>query len=323
MLSPYATSLILKHFNAVDEAVSEKLLRSRIRNEEEMTKSLIDALDEKYQRLEGVNYLVEDLRKDLNIAGESTLIELDIETHIYSKQFEAYVSQADLGLVIQYKNHYEPRLSKSWSWLLQAKRVFPVNDTPIEYSADSRFKSFDKDQHEQIQKLVEYVGVDFFRYILYCPRPKSLGDETRKDLNYLRGVALQDMIFDFTYGLELRDDLRNGSPTVEAGIFISQIDPFPSNLGDVHRKVFHKTIPFSWFLLEHFSGNEYLYLDEDESWPRNQDHEFVQALVRGDAEAVREILATFDLPEQELRILPPATITVTISHGSQNTRALD
>ncbi|WP_447018154.1 hypothetical protein [Shewanella algae] len=96
MLSPYATHHVLKHFNSIDEAVSAKLLYKRPRDEEDLTKSLIDALDEECQEQESLSYRIGELKADLSKNGEPTYIDLTIETHTYSKQWERYVSQADI-----------------------------------------------------------------------------------------------------------------------------------------------------------------------------------------------------------------------------------
>lgn len=322
MLSPFATRLILKHFNAIDEAVTGKLLYKRARDEEDITKSLVDALDEECQSQENIAYRIDQLRNDLLVAGEPTFVDLAIETHSYTKQWERYVSQADLGLIVRYENHYEPSLSKSWSWLLQAKRVFPVPGTPMKYGTDSKFESFDVAQHERIKRLVKFVDADFFRYLLYCPRPSRLKDSARQELAYLRGSSLNNEIFDFAYGLELRDDLRDGSPTVAAGMFISQLEPFPNNLGTVHREIFRGTTPFSWFLLEHIPGRGRRRWDEDDHWPTNRDNRIAQAIVEGNPEVIGEIMTRLEDRDFNLRLLPSATITVTVSQGTRNVRAL-
>jgi hypothetical protein len=322
VLSPFATHHILKHFNAIDEAVTGKLLYKRPRDEEDITKSLVDALDEECQVQEKIAYRIDQLRNDLLVAGEPTFVDLNVETHTYTKHWERYVSQADLGIIVRYQNYYEPRLSKSWSWLLQAKRVFPITGLPTKYGAGSKFESFDPDQHKRIKKLVKFVDADFFRYLLYCPRPSLLENSARQELAYCRGAALNDKIFDFAHGLELRDDLRDGSPTIAAGIFISKIDPFPKNLGEVHREIFHNTIPFSWFLLDHIPARGSHLRYEDDSLPTNQDNQIAQALVEGKAEVIDEIMTRLEDREFNLKLLPSATITVTVSQGNKNVMAL-
>lgn len=323
MLSPYATHHILKHFNSIDEAVSAKLSYKRPRDEEDITKALIDALDEDCQKNEGVSYTITDLNKDLSKNDEPTYIDLTIDTHIYSKQWERYVSQADLGFVVNYTNYYEPKLSSSWSWLLQAKRLFPIKGTNNEYNSLCSFESFDKQQHERVKLLLKFVDSDFFRYLFYCPRPEKLNDSVRQELSYLRGSALKNEIFDFSYGLELRDDLRNGSKTVAAGIFVSKIEPYPKTLEDIHSKIFDGITPLSWFLLQHFPGGRRHHPREHEHWPSNRNNDIAEKIVRGDVEVIHEIMTRLEDKEMNLKILPSATITVTISQGTKNVRRLD
>ncbi|WP_345867670.1 hypothetical protein [Shewanella algae] len=323
MLSPYATHHVLKHFNSIDEAVSAKLLYKRPRDEEDLTKSLIDALDEECQEQESLSYRIGELKADLSKNGEPTYIDLTIETHTYSKQWERYVSQADIGLIIKYQNYYESRLSSSWSWLLQAKRLFPIKGTNNEYNTNCKFESIDKQQHDRIKRLQKFVDADFFRYLFYCPRPEKLGDAVRQELSYLRSSSLQGEIFDFTYGLELRDDLRNGSETVAAGIFVSKVEPCPRSFADIHSNIFKGTTPLSWFLLEHLPGRGRHHPHEDEHWPSNRNNDIAEKLVRGDAEVINEVMTRLEDKEMNLRILPSATITVTISQGTENVRRLD
>lgn len=322
MLSPFATRLILKHFNAIDEAVTGKLLYKRARDEEEITKSLVDALDEECQSQENISFGIDQLRNELLKAGDPTSVDLSIETHSYTKTWEHYVSQADIGLIIRYQNYFEPNLSRSWSWLLQAKRAFLTSGNNPQYNAASRFSSYDHAQHERIKALVKFVDADFFRYLLYCPRPSRLEVSARQELAYLRGTSLQDEIFDFTYGLELRDDLRDGSPTIEAGMFVSELEPFPKNLGEVHRGIFRGTTPFSWFLLQHLPGRGRHHWDEDDHWSANQGNEIAERLVKGDPEVIREIMIRLGEGEFELKVLPSATITITVSQGTNNVTPL-
>jgi hypothetical protein len=71
-------------------------------------------------------------------------------------------------------------------------------------------------------------------------------------LSYQRTLALTGEIFDFALGLQLRDDLLSDKSTLDAGIFISPIDKFPSCFKEVHRRLFQGSTPFSWFILQHF-----------------------------------------------------------------------
>ncbi|WP_447018143.1 hypothetical protein [Shewanella algae] len=201
--------------------------------------------------------------------------------------------------------------------------MFPIKGTNNEYNTNCKFESIDKQQHDRIKRLQKFVDADFFRYLFYCPRPEKLGDAVRQELSYLRSSSLQGEIFDFTYGLELRDDLRNGSETVAAGIFVSKVEPCPRSFADIHSNIFKGTTPLSWFLLEHLPGRGRHHPHEDEHWPSNRNNDIAEKLVRGDAEVINEVMTRLEDKEMNLRILPSATITVTISQGTENVRRLD
>ena len=315
MLSPLAHNLIIKHFDAIDRATMSKLLYKRPRDEEEITKSLIDALDHECQAQEGISYMVDQLNADLRAAGEPTFVQLEIETHSYSKKWEHYVSQSDLGLIIEYKNYYERTNSRSWAWLLQAKKLFPLKGTVRDYGARSKFESYDPDQHDRIKELLKFVDIDFFKYLLYCPRPELLPDDVRMELSYLRGKSLNRKIFDYLYGQELRDDLRNGSPTLASGMFVSDLNSFPQNLGALHEGILESYIPFSWFILNHLVVSSHNHYEDDELLNGNMNNEIARKIVSGDPSVVNEILKEFDVTQRPRKILPAATITISVSQG--------
>src|SRR5205085_11556779 len=116
------------------------------------------------------------------------------------------------------------------------------------------FGGIDAEQKKRIDILRRMVGMDFVLYLLYCPRPAFLDAVTQKKLAHLRTKFLTNDIYDYTLGLELRDDFLSGSPTLAAGLFISEIDHLPRNLGNLHEKVLDGCWPFSWFLAVHFAG---------------------------------------------------------------------
>lgn len=314
MLSPLANHLIIKHFDAIDRTVTSKLLYKRPRDEEDITKSLVDALDHECQVQEGISYTVDQLNSDLLLAGEPTFVQLDIETHSYNKKWEHYVSQSDIGLIINYRNYYDMSLSNSRAWLFQAKRVFPLKGKVNDYGIKSKFESYDSDQHDRIKELLKFVDIDFFKYLLYCPRPDFLSDDVRMHLSYLRGKSLNTRIFDFVHGQELLDDLRKGAPTLAAGIFVSDLDSFPKEFGDLHKGILEKYNPFSWFILNHLVTSHHYFDEKNEN--SNINNEIANKIVRGDPSVIDEILKEFDIKQKPSKILPAATITISVSQGS-------
>lgn len=116
-----------------------------------------------------------------------------------------------------------------------------------DYGARSKFESYDPDQHDRTKELLKFVDIHFFKYLLYCPRPELLPDDVRMELSYLRGKSLNRKILDYLYGQELRDDLRNGSPTLASGIFISDLIRSLKTWGPYMRGFWKVTFHFHGF----------------------------------------------------------------------------
>lgn len=250
---------------------------------------------------------------------EPISIRLKVETHQYPKHLERWVTQSDLGLVVNYQNQFAPEFSLRRSWLLQAKRVFPSSGGNS-YDRYSAFPSRDSEQEKRMRYLRDWAGEDFIRFLLYCPRPKTLGQPVRETLNQLRTNALSRNIFDYAFGLQLRDDLLSENPTVAAGMFVAPLDHCPSNLGDVHQSLFNQTIPFAWFMIEHLtSGVSHgcgVHHPGGEDRPSSSRTRDIERLVRGD----HRVLEGFDLPESlssdtPPRVLPVYTVEVEVTCG--------
>jgi hypothetical protein len=320
MLSPYVIHQLLRHFDAIDRAVTRQMVYPRPKDEEQLTGTLVDLLDEQVQVHEHVEYSAAQLRSDLAEASEPVAVSFSLETHKYTKEFEGRISQADLGLIVVYENNFEPHLSGERSWLLQAKRVYPSSFNPTRYEARSKFGAVNAAQEQRIRDLIKFVDSDFFRYLQYCPRPETLDEATTLELSYFRGKALSEQIFDFAYGLELRDDIRSGSKTVAAGIFVSPIDPAPKCLGHIHASIFRWVTPLSWFIIQHIPGLSRHSWDPESLLERHVDHELVKKIVRGDPEVVDAIADALSDKRWSGELLPAATVTVTITAGARNFR---
>lgn len=320
MFSPYVIHHLLRHFDAIDRAVTRQMVYPRPKDEEQLTGTLVDLLDEQVQLQERIAYNAVQLRGDLAEASEPVAVSFSLETHKYTKEFEGRISQADLGLIVVYENNFEPHLSAQRSWLLQAKRVYPTSLNPTQYEPRAKFGAVNSAQEQRIRDLVRFVDSDFFRYLQYCPRPETLDEETRLELSYFRGKALTEQIFDFAYGLELRDDIRSGSKTVAAGIFLSPIDQAPRSLGEVHASIFRGATPLSWFLIQHIPGLARHSWQPESLLEHHEDHELVAKLVRADPEVVDAIGDALADKRWSGALLPAATLTITITAGARNVR---
>ncbi|MBY5705802.1 hypothetical protein HFO38_24315 [Rhizobium leguminosarum] len=324
MLSPYAIDKLLKHFDAIDRHVTRYMTYPRPRDEESMTAMLVDLLDEDVQVREGIAYNIRNLREDLAAVSDPTSVAFTLETHRYRKDFENRVSQADLGLIVRYENHYEPELSGQRSWLLQAKRLYETKYDPSRrYEPRARFGAFDAEQDARIRELVRHVDDDFFRYLLYCPRPDALDQSTRTELSYFRSRAVASDIFDFASGLQVRDDVLDGFPTLAAGIFVADVEGCPKTLGAVHAGLLTSATPFSWFIVQHIPGArphprggfpDRLGPRRGFDLQRGAD-DLVSRIVRGDEEVVGIISKELSERTWDGALLPAATLTITISAG--------
>lgn len=170
-------------------------------------------MDAETQIEESVPYDIVELHRDLRNTDEPVGISLKVETHQYPSHFERYVTQSDFGFVISYQNQFNSEKSSTVSWLMQAKRVFPSSEGI--YNGHSKYSSLDIEQRKRIELLRDWADEDFIRYLLYCPRPSALEPHVREKLNYNRATSLSGRIFDYSLGLELRDDLIYRFPTSE------------------------------------------------------------------------------------------------------------
>lgn len=326
MLSPRAIKLLLHHFDALDEVIARRLTRKRPWQEEALTGLLCDLLDSETQAEERVAYTLEQLHEDLARSDEPVGLRLKIDSHQYPKHLERWVTQADFGLIITYQDQFDRVLSSSAAWLMQAKRVFP--NRAGDYDSGCKYSSTDVAQDARMKALRDWAGEDFIRYFLYCPRPKDLRQDVREALSQARTKALSGDIFDYSLGLELRDDMLSSSPTIAAGLFVASLDNIPKTLLETHASLFSATTPFSWFIVQHMANGRHS-ISHRRTSPesvrasgRSPRFSEIERLVRGD----HHVLAGMDLPEGlnddvHPRILPAHTIEISVVCGLDRPRS--
>jgi len=326
MLPPRAAHLMLRHFDAIDEAVSRRLIRKRPWSEPALTSLLCDLLDEDVQGEEVLSYSLKELNADLVAMDGLFGISFKIDTHEYDAATERWVTQADLGLILKCDNFLIP--SDSWEacWLLQAKRAYPDRRNPVSFSDSSRFAAHDPAQHTRMQQLQESVGYEFVRYLLYAPRPSVLDPTYRAKLAYLRARTLADDIFDYTLGLELRDELGAVESTLAGGMWVAPASSFPLNVAVLHRQVLQPYSPFSWFLVGHFYSRHGIRDQFLHSPPRHPGArpsrtppagaDWACDIVRGERQAVTRLIKILGTDnEGPFPVLPAHTMTVRIAVG--------
>lgn len=341
MLSPKTVHLIIKHFDCIDESVATRMIRKRPHAETALTSRLCDLLDEDTQADEHLAYSLEHLNRDLSQGDGLARLSCQVETHEYTPDIEGWVTQSDLGFIINYHDYLLPEESWSAAWLPQAKRLTPNLHSSSLYTEASKFSAVDAEQQERIGKLRKAVGIEFIKYLLYCPRPAALDVETRAKLAHLRYKNLASEIFDYTLGLETRDDLSANDSTLAAGIFITGIDDLPHNLASVHSTILGGSCPLSWFFAAHFAGGirrgglvnapARVRIRPGETTPDFAPRplgkvELAHAIVRGHPVALERLRETLDIPQdRRIRVLPPHTLTIDVRIGSDfndNTRQI-
>lgn len=316
---------MIRHFDAIDQAVSKRTCRKRPWLEVAITSYLCELLDEETQLEAGLSYSIRDLNQDLGAADGLLDLTLSVETHEYEPKLERWVTQADLGLILQFDDHLLPDRSWSSAWLLQAKRVQPDSRNPLLYSEVSRVAAVDAAQLSRMRRLSEAVGHEFVRYLLYCPRPEFLDKLTRQKLFHLRRQNLLDQIFDFTLGLELHTSVNRSDSSLAAGVFIAGLDHLPKALGEIHGSIFGATLPLSWFVVSHlFSSGPSSNFGPEQRSPlssrrsRRGPNDWARGIVCGEIDAVERLVQVLgDSVDGPWPVLPAHTLTVHFGIGSQ------
>jgi hypothetical protein len=153
-----------------------------------------------------------------------------------------------------------------------------------------------------------------------------------RKLAHLRHQRLVHQIFDYTLGLELHQELSRKDSSLAAGLFVSEIDSLPPNLGMVHETMLGKCSPLSWFLASHFVGDGPRFAPIRHRWhpdhpghgphggPSGPGEDLAHGIVTGDGHAVTQIIDRLEEEGEEViegpfAFLPPHTITIHIVVG--------
>jgi len=232
LFSPKAIHYLIKYFNSIDKKLSNFLTHKQPWDEESLTRMFCDLLDKDYQEEFNIDYTLTQFYSDLSKFNESMTIDISLETHQYKRNYEHDVTKSDIGLILEYKEQFDNDKSFEVYLLLQAKRLFPIQN---KYSIKSEFNSFNAVQYNEINKINEKAGFNFVSYLLYCPRTEKLEKSTREGLTYARNEMLGNEIFDYAFGQELRDDLLRNSETIASGIYVSEISKMPCNFYEIHK----------------------------------------------------------------------------------------
>ncbi|BAZ29631.1 hypothetical protein NIES4074_20780 [Cylindrospermum sp. NIES-4074] len=331
MISLKAAHLIIHYFDSIDKVVSKRLVRKRPWFETALTSLLCDLLDQEEQDEYKLEYSFAKLKEDLTALDPYLNASFTIETHEYSSKVENLVTQSDIGIIINFKAYCLPEESWSVAWLLQAKRLSPNRkiSIPFRYNEKNRF-DIDKDQKNRIDILAKIVGVPFIKYLLYCPRPSMLAQNTEKNLinNRDRSIANSDHILKYLFCSASYNGLNDFNSTLSSGIFVNDKDNLPSNLSTIHDSIFNSCLPLSWFIAEHFlckRSHEFIKFNSRFLYGKPNAHhmssnyegeEWAHGIVSGNPEAISQLIAEIgDMPNipKNFSFLPAHTININIT----------
>jgi hypothetical protein len=251
MIPIAAIKPLLRYFDAIDRYSTAGLLFKTPFKETTITQILCSLLDQEEQLQAALRYSFKNLQDDLkNLIGG---LRIEIKTNEYNSAIENKVTQSDLGLIINYINHYDESLCWTESWLFQAKTLKPSHRIPLTYSTDSKI-DISEEQIKRIKYLEETVDADFIRFMEYCPRAHLLNRQIQDELFHYKNHALSGYNFNSALELELHDCLARQDQNLEPGIFISCLDSIDienpiKSYKDLYKYFLEESHPFSWFIL--------------------------------------------------------------------------
>ncbi|WP_317213861.1 hypothetical protein [Gluconobacter sp. GP1] len=322
MFGPQHLKYIIKYLEGIDFALSQKMRRSYAPDEPALTNELCALLDCKTQEIEKtLSYNLCDLNKDLDSVGDALDFEVSIDTYPHNSSMERYVSQSDFGIILEYENHVLPSTNWSAAYLLQAKKLYR-NSKNNEYDKSSRFMSSDTDQHKRIENLNKYLN-GHINYILYCPQLLDLTREAQIQMRALHNKNTAQLIYDYGIGLEFRDFLTRNKG-INSGVWLTTVDEKPKNLANLHSKSFESALPFTWFIIEHFSqrGFSGAFRGLLQDGPiiargKGSKNTVVRGIISGDSDIIKKVISEMkeeNAPEN-ITIIPKQSITIKVSVG--------
>jgi hypothetical protein len=319
MFAPKHFELVSRYLDGIDEAVTSRMIRKFPPDETALTGNLCALMDAETQRREGdLAFNIDALNEALNEDGDGLDFEVQIDTHPHSSIYENRVSQADFGLILEYRNRVLPEHNWSVAYLVQAKRLYPQPDNS--YDMTSRFLSKDRNQHARIQALADILGPQALRYGLYTPPLSLLDASVRTVGRALHAAALNREIYDYAGGLALHEWLAQAHGRADPGIWLSDCDWLPTSLRGLHDRAWRGAMPFTWFFLDHFSeGRRRLSRHSSTDFDdRPIDGGWVRGIVSGDREAIDKLLGELDSGGEAPtgRVLPAHTVTVGLTVGA-------
>ena len=176
--------LIGVYLDQIDREISVRFQRTAPPLETTLTQEFLACLDPEASARErlGNPYqtLRDELARSLTDAGLAAPEgaepwAAEITTIPHPSGYEAFVSHADMGLVIDYSASAGRPTPQPTAFLLQAKKLYPDRDKHhrLVFHGRCRFSGFSDPQHAAILRLQEELEKGALRYLYYMPRRSS------------------------------------------------------------------------------------------------------------------------------------------------------
>lgn len=221
IIGPREAKLLFHYFVSIDRCLAGRFLLGFPPDEEHLTSLLTELLDERGSQLHPLQYSLRQLNDELRASESLLQVDLSISTNKYNRYQESNATQADLGIVLDYRDYIQADLSFQKGALFQAKRLFPNTDN--KYGLSSEYQAYREKQHSAFALLDlkeglnepndlkgrGYPGRGCF-YLLYNPSMSNFetGDQERMRHRQIRHDT--SSIFDYTHGLHLYHQLLGG-----------------------------------------------------------------------------------------------------------------
>lgn len=325
MLTPYQLPLFVRYLDGIDLAVSRRLLRPVAPSETTLTQEFCALMDAGTQRREAsLLFDAEALQTALARPGDMVDVHISIETHQHGPRLEAYVSQSDFGLILDYENTVLPKFNWKAAYLMQAKRLFP--QAAGGYGLASAFTSISAAQRRRMHDLEAILGSGALRYWLYMPPTQGYDPTSAAAIRALHTRNLSGNIFDYALGLALRDALAY-TGGIDAGLWTTGLDAGDTAL-EIHEAAFSTAHPFTWFILAHFSNAPSNFgLDgalNSDDWG-SAGMERVASIAAGDRQAAQALIDELgkkardpDFDPATMTVLPAHSVTIKLRSGPRD-----
>lgn len=336
-LTPREAKLLIRYFDGADDVVTARLTSGFSPHEDHLTSLLCEMLDDNLSALSTLPYPLPKLKEDLAADKRTIRASIQIEAKKYPPHIERRLTSSDLGIVLDYRDNFNPRNSFQKGAMFQAKKLYGDKHHQ-RYTLNNCFDELDSDQLRRLIDMAhddslnkdelhpEHSNGDLFHYLFYCPRVEAYDEPSQEEVWHhvipsghrrygyhpMKWFEEGPLFMSETQHLhEYASDPDRHFP----GLIVSDIGwieheyfgngdkAMPhkrkprTTARDVYQRLWNQTDPLSWFLVYGMLMGR-----------RGSSGSRALALVKGEAEKA---------PQTDFPILPRYVMTVRVEVGTQ------